>query len=113
MADRVSKGARASAVRSSAPSLANVRHHRAELLALALRSGITGISVFGSVARGASTESSDIDLLVDADPETSYFTLASFALEAEALLGHPVDAVFRSGLRARRDDSLLRDEVPL
>ncbi|PTL74510.1 hypothetical protein C1I63_17925 [Rathayibacter caricis DSM 15933] len=99
--------------RPTAPSLQELRAHREELLDLASRSGITSVAVFGSVARGTSTSGSDIDLIVDAEPGTSYFSLAAFALGAEALLGRSVDAVFRSGLRRGRDDAVLRDAVPL
>jgi len=100
---------RSSATRSRAPSIDDIQRCRDRLLALASRFGITAISVVGSVAAGAATGTSDIDLVVDAEPDTTYFALAAFALEAEALLGHPVDAVFRCG----RDDDVLRDEVPL
>ncbi|MBF4462925.1 MULTISPECIES: nucleotidyltransferase family protein [unclassified Rathayibacter] len=99
--------------RTTAPTLDAIRARRAELLALAARSGITGVSVFGSVARGQATDASDIDLVVDAEANISYFSLAAFALEAESLLGHPVDVIFRSGLRDIRDDSILADEVSL
>lgn len=98
---------------TTAPTLEDLRSHRAELLALATSAGITALSVFGSVAQGRSTRESDIDLLVDADPQTSYFSLAAFALGAEQLLGHPVDAVFRSGLREGRDSIVLDSAVPL
>ncbi|AZZ57177.1 nucleotidyltransferase family protein [Rathayibacter iranicus] len=64
---------------TTAPPLEDLRSHRAELLALTTSAGITALSVIGSVAQERSTRESDIDLLVDADPQTSYFSLAAFA----------------------------------
>ncbi|MCJ1701213.1 nucleotidyltransferase domain-containing protein [Rathayibacter festucae] len=104
---------RSSAARSRAPSIDDKQRCRDRLLALASRFGITAISVVGSVTAGAATGTSDVDLVVDAEPDATYFALAAFALEAEALLGHPVDAAFRSGFRCGRDDDVLRDEVQL
>ena len=37
--------------------------HRAELLALARRRGVTSVRVFGSMSRGDGSEDSDVDLL--------------------------------------------------
>ena len=47
--------------------------------------------VFGSVARGTDTSSSDVDLLVRFDPGTSIFDVVGLARELEELLGAPVD----------------------
>ncbi len=74
-----------------APTLELLRSHRAEILRLAERRGISGIRVFGSVARGDATSESDIDLLVDFDKSHRGLDLFAFARELQELLGHPVD----------------------
>lgn len=76
---------------SETPSLAMLRAHRAEILKLANRRGVSKIRVFGSVARGDATPTSDIDLLVDFDTTHRGLDLFAFAREMEELLGHPVD----------------------
>lgn len=61
---------------------------REEVLRIANRHGAGNVRVFGSVARGAETDESDIDLLVDViGPTTSWFP-ASLKLELEALMGN-------------------------
>ena len=63
------------------------------------RYGVTGIRVFGSVARGADHHGSDIDLLVDLEPGSAGFELGAFASEVEELTGFPVDVVVDRGDR--------------
>ena len=45
-----------------------IETHRAELLALARRRGVTGVRVFGSMSRGDGSDNSDVDLLVTLPP---------------------------------------------
>lgn len=55
--------------------------------------------VFGSVARGEDRPDSDLDILVDALPETTLFDLGGLLEELSALLGVEVDVVTSGGLR--------------
>jgi predicted nucleotidyltransferase len=80
---------------------AAVRRHRGRSVAL-----------FGSAARGDDAEHSDIDLLVEFEPDSSLFDLAHLTDELEALLGCKVDVVSRGGLK-ERDQRILSDAVPL
>ena len=67
-----------------------IETHRAELLALARRRGVTGVRVFGSMSRGDgsdSTEHSDVDLLVTLPPGISALALGGLLLDAQELLG--------------------------
>lgn len=61
--------------------------------------GVTELAVFGSVARGDDTESSDVDLLYVRGPHAvrglAFFELADRLTE---LLGTPVDLVPKAGL---------------
>ena len=66
---------------------------------LQARFGVTRLAQFGSTARGAATEDSDVDILVAFDgPATSrrYFGVQFYL---EDLLGCPVDLVTEKGLR--------------
>jgi uncharacterized protein len=68
--------------------------------ALAARYGVTGLALFGSMARDAAQGDSDIDILVTFDgPATSerYFGVQFFL---EDLLGRRVDLVTDKALRA-------------
>ena len=52
---------------------------------------VANLRVFGSVLRGTDKDGSDLDLLVDALPETTLFDLGGLQDELETLLGIPVD----------------------
>lgn len=87
--------------------------HRAELLALARRRGVTGVRVFGSMSRGDGGEDSDVDLLVTLPPGTSALALGGLSIDAQALLGRPVDVVTEAGLHPALRERVLADAVPL
>src|SRR5215218_3042010 len=57
------------------------------------RFGVSDIRVFGSTARGTDTERSDVDLLVTADDDVDFLTLAAFREEVAHIVGFPVDTV--------------------
>jgi len=70
------------------------------------------VAVFGSVARGDETPTSDIDLLVEFEPGSSLFDLFHMSEALEALLGVPVDVVSAGGLK-ERDDHIRREAITL
>jgi predicted nucleotidyltransferase len=86
--------------------LSTLARHREELRAL----GAQRLSLFGSYARNAATDASDVDVLVDLKPKTldSYMQL-KFRLEE--LLGRPVDLVLRDGLKSGVADSVLSETI--
>jgi predicted nucleotidyltransferase len=90
-----------------------VNAHRNEILAVAGRHGACNVRLFGSVARGADDDRSDIDLIVDFDPEQSLMDHAALSLELQELLGHKVDVVSGRGLKPRIRDRVLTEAVPL
>ena len=74
-----------------------LRTHKATL---SQRFGVTELALFGSFARDAATEDSDVDIMVRFDkPATSdaYFGTQFYL---EDLLGHSVDLVTDKALRA-------------
>lgn len=76
-----------------------VRDDRNEILAVLGRHGLTNPRVFGSVARGDETSSSDVDLLVDVPSGVGLLALARCQAELEALLGVRVDLVPAADLK--------------
>ncbi len=75
--------------------------------------GVRHVSVFGSTARREARDDSDVDLIVDLDPdrEIDVFDLASIAAEVETLLGRPVDLVRRAALKPHVAAQALKDEI--
>jgi predicted nucleotidyltransferase len=71
---------------------------RQDLLNIAASHGACNIRVFGSVARGEADESSDIDLLVDMEPDRSLLDVAALLADLRDLLGRRVDVVSEKGL---------------
>ena len=86
---------------------------RDEILRIAAQHGARNVRVFGSVARGDATAASDVDILVDLEPDRSLFDLGGLLMDLQALLGLPVDVVTAKGLRARIRDEVLREAVPI
>jgi predicted nucleotidyltransferase/DNA-binding XRE family transcriptional regulator len=76
-----------------------LRAKRVEVLRFLADAGVANPRVFGSVATGDDTPSSDIDILVDVPPDMG---LAFFGLGPglEEILGVPVDVVSSGGLKA-------------
>ncbi len=68
-----------------------LNRNREAVRELVIRHRAANPRVFGSVLRGTDNESSDIDLLVDALPETTLFDLGGLQVELENLLGVRVD----------------------
>ncbi len=83
------------------------------LTTLAVEQGYSGLSVFGSVARGLARSDSDIDLLVEAPPGTSTFGFIRFQQLLERVLGREIDLVDRGGLKPGLDDDIRREAVLL
>jgi predicted nucleotidyltransferase len=90
-----------------------IESHREELIALALRRGVTGVRVFGSMSRGDAKDDSDVDLLVTLNPGTSALALGGLLMDAEELLGRRVDVVTEASLHPALRDRVLADAVPL
>lgn len=89
-----------------------LHERRARILEIAARHHARNVRVFGSVARGEATASSDIDFLVDFDEDSSLFDVLHLTEELEALLGRDVDVVSTGGLKPR-DDRILAEALDL
>jgi predicted nucleotidyltransferase len=89
------------------------RDKRNDILSLANRHGASNIRVFGSLARGSATVASDLDLLVDFEPNRSLLDQIALQQDLEALLGCRVDIVEPGGISPYLAQSILSEAVPL
>lgn len=101
-----------SVVDTSSPLGALLHEHRDRILEISAHHRARSVRVFGSVARGDSSETSDIDLLVDFEPDSSLFDLLHLTEELQELLGQQIDVVSTGGLKDR-DDRILAEAVDL
>jgi hypothetical protein len=90
-----------------------LKEKREEILRIAARHGAHNVRVFGSVARGEADAQSDIDLLVEFEPDRSLLDHAALWLELQELLGCKVDVVSEGGVKARIRDRVLREALPV
>ncbi len=86
---------------------------REDIVRAAARHGAHNVRVFGSAARGETTQGSDLDLLVDLEPGRSLLDLGALLMDLQELLGCRVDVVTERGLRERIRDRVLREARPL
>jgi len=72
---------------------AQIRVPEAEIAEFCLRNGIRKLSFFGSVLTDRFSDASDVDILVEFEPDcrVGYFGLAALERELSALLGRKVD----------------------
>jgi len=75
------------------------------------RLGARSLALFGSVARGEGTESSDIDLLVELQPKT-FDAYMDVKLFLEKVLGRKVDLVLADAVKPRLRSVILGEAVP-
>jgi predicted nucleotidyltransferase len=87
--------------------------HRAALREIVERHGAVRPRIFGSAVSGEDTDSSDLYLLVDPTSRTTLLTLAAIQLEAERLLGVPVDVLTPKSLLLRYREQVLREAQPV
>ncbi|MFN3168481.1 MAG: nucleotidyltransferase family protein [Phycisphaeraceae bacterium] len=90
----------------------NVTYDRRSLVELCQRHGVRKLSFFGSVLRGDfDPVSSDVDVLVEFDPEAeaglTYFKLGAIAADLEDLLGRRIDLSLRDNLLDELRDTIL------
>jgi predicted nucleotidyltransferase/DNA-binding XRE family transcriptional regulator len=95
------------------PQAQALRRHRRRVLEAARARGVRRVRVFGSIARGEATSTSDIDLLVDLDPGRTLLDLAAFRREAEEIIGTSVDVATPDMLKERIRADVLTEAVLL
>lgn len=95
-----------------ATTLQDLQRVRHSILEAAARRGARRVRVFGSIARGDATDSSDVDVLVEFEPGRSLLDQVHLVDDLQELLGRPVDVVAEGGLLPR-DSHILAEAVPL
>jgi uncharacterized protein len=97
----------------SGPVGRRVRRNRHRLVAAAAAHGVTGLQVFGSVARGDDRPDSDVDLLADLPPDLGLFGLGRVQAELEDILNTRVDLAPAGNLRTQVRERVEHELVPL
>lgn len=97
----------------SAPLHARIERLRDRILAICADHGASNVCVFGSVARRDSSGASDVDFLVDLDPDRSLLDHIALQQELEDLLDAQVDVVTRRALHPLLRENVLADAVPV
>jgi uncharacterized protein len=86
---------------------------RMEILGIAGRYGARNIRLFGSIARGTATETSDVDFLLEMEGGRSLLDLVAIKQELEDLLGRQVHVVTEPSLSPYIRDDVLKEAVSL
>lgn len=94
------------------PSVRLSRHVR-EVRQILARFGMENPRLFGSAARGDDTETSDLDLLVDAPSAASLYDLAQVETELQAILGCKVEVLTKGFLARDIAERAEHDLLPL
>jgi predicted nucleotidyltransferase len=94
-------------------TLDTLRLDRAEILRLAEYRGAHNLRVFGSVARGEANVNSDLDLLVDWEPDRSLLDHASLVDDLQERLGLKVHIGTERSLHWYARERILHEATPL
>lgn len=87
---------------------------RAELAAMEetlRKEGVTALSLFGSVVRGEAQADSDIDVLIEVDPEAKFGLLDRIGVKhlIEDRLNRKVDVLKKGGIRPEFEQRILHE----
>lgn len=97
----------------SSPRAKKIRENRGEIIHLMRKAGAKEIRIFGSVARGDDTASSDIDFLVDFDTRDGILPIMKLKSALSDLLKENVDVAPTSLLKKSVLEIALNEAVPL
>jgi predicted nucleotidyltransferase len=86
---------------------------REAILQLAANHKAYNVRVFGSVARGEATSDSDVDFLVDFQPDYTLWDHMGLIQDLSDLLGRQVDVSTEAHLRDEFRPDVMRDIVAL
>jgi uncharacterized protein len=90
-----------------------IKEKREDILKLALSYGAYDVRVFGSVARGEETESSDIDFLVNMEEGRSLLDQVALLADLRELLGRKVDVVTEDSIYWLIRRRILKEAKPV
>lgn len=86
---------------------------REQILRIAASYGASNVRVFGSVARGEAMPESDVDFLMEIDPDRSLLDVIGLIQDLEDLLGCEVDVAEPQCLHEAIWEQVLQEAVPL
>ena len=86
---------------------------RDEILRLAARRKAYNVRVFGSVARGEATPDSDVDFLVDFQPDYGLLDHIGLIHDLETLLARKVDVTTEATLKEYLRERIVQSAIPL
>ena len=90
-----------------------LERYRQQIVEVARRYGARNVRVFGSLARGEDSESSDLDLLVTLGEGRSLLDLVELKQDLEDLVHRPVDVVTDRALSPFLRERVLAEAIPL
>ncbi len=92
-------------------NLQQVSQLRRRILPILRQHDIVRAGLFGSVARGSGSKTSDIDLLVEFKGEKSLLDLVALKLELEEKTGRKVDVLTYRSLHPAIRERVLREQL--
>ena len=90
-----------------------LKKHKKTIHKIAVNHGVRSIQVFGSFARGDENMDSDIDLLVELEPNRSLLDIIALKYDIEDLTGRKVDVVTPAGISPYLVKQIMKEAVPL
>jgi hypothetical protein len=90
-----------------------LKARRERIIQFAVDHGAHNVRVFGSVARGEASSTSDVDLLVEMDKGRSLLDLIELSQELESFLERKVDILTDEGLSPYLEQHIHAEAVPL
>jgi predicted nucleotidyltransferase len=90
-----------------------LKARREAILAIAERYGARDLRVFGSVVRDQADAASDIDFLVELEPDRTLFDLGGLLMDLQEHLHCKVDVMTPAMLKPRVRERVLREAMPL
>jgi uncharacterized protein len=88
-----------------------IKRKRRQVLEIAEGHGARNVRLFGSVARGETTATSDLDLLIDMEPGRSLLDIVAIKQDLEELLRCKVDVVTEAAISPYLRDKVLQEAV--
>jgi predicted nucleotidyltransferase len=90
-----------------------IKQQRSQILEIAQGHGARNVRLFGSVARGETTETSDLDLLIEMEAGRNLLDVIAIKQDLEDLLGCKVDVVTEAAISPYLKEKVLREAVRL
>jgi predicted nucleotidyltransferase len=90
-----------------------IKDRRSDILRILSLHGARNARIFGSAARGDLRPSSDIDVLVEMEPERTLIDLVALEQDLTELFRRRVDVITDGGISPHLRDRILAEAVPL